>query len=671
MATATQIQLSSSPSLTTKPELDDGVKMEDMVHLAGLCRTSLNALNLNLPDLNLNLPYTADEIVQLPLDKHRVPDALFSLPRRKSARHAEAEALCRLLDPAHDGSLSALIRYDADRVRLRAWAALQRKYDRLIATKLHGRTTMGLSGGVGPGIPQPAWSSRITGQGPWDPVKKPISLDGCPAIPMPVQVAHEDELAPFFEHLQNGGTDNLDGIEDAVELDDGRGEPHYGVHGAEFRKGVVYEDGRMDLCKMVVGPDHIWKLMESLRSNKFVRHFLLGNNIIGPSGAAAIAKFIHDLPGQIETWYIAGNCINGASFTPLVDALITSPAVRQVWLKRNPLGSGAAHDLFRLITQTENLNTLDLDQTELGDAGVAELFTELAAYKGPDGFKLPLRNMYMNGCGISTKASQAIASFLSSPHCGLESLYMSCNPIGNDGALALASALRNAPCLARLSLQSVGASTQGVTALCEALAGHPGIRSIDLGQAFATQDLGQAYNYIEEDALPSIARMIQSTPRLEYLNLAHCPVTPPQLASLLAPAILESPSLLYYSAFPILPDPTKTEPTFRPSRDQTLVDPGQRSKLQVASEKAIRAHLEAHVRARYGEEMTYVQFLADEKRWLVNDREVRKIDSVYRNRDAGLARRHLMTLVKDWDEDDRTLDEVMKVVGPVCTLRRR
>ncbi|CAG9957210.1 unnamed protein product [Clonostachys rosea f. rosea IK726] len=376
--------------------------------------------------------------------------------------------------------------------------------------------------------------------------------------------------------------------------DDGRGEPHYGVHGAEFRKGVVYEDGRMDLCKMVVGPDHIWKLMESLRYNKFVRHFLLGNNIIGPSGAAAIAKFIHELPGQIETWYIAGNCINGASFTPLVDALVTSPAVRQ-----------------------------------------------------------------------------AIASFLSSPHCGLESLYMSCNPLGNDGALALASALPNAPCLARLSLQSVGASTQGVTALCEALAGHQGIRSIDLGQAFATQDLGQAYNYIEEGALPSIAKMIQSTPRLEYLNLAHCPVTPPQLASSLTPAILESPSLLYYSVFPILPDPTKTEATFQPSRDQTLIDPGQRSKLQVASEKAIRAHLEAHVRARYGEDMTYVQFLADEKRWLVNDREVRKIDSVYRNRDAGLARRHLMTLVKDWDEDDRTLDEVMRSWDRVCTLRRR
>ncbi|CAG9957211.1 unnamed protein product [Clonostachys rosea f. rosea IK726] len=344
---------------------------------------------------------------------------------------------------------------------------------------------------------------------------------------------------------------------------------------------------------MVVGPDHIWKLMESLRYN---------------------------------------------NFTPLVDALVTSPAVRQVWLKRNPLGPGAAHDLFRLITQTENLNTLDLDQTELGDAGVAELFTELAAYKGPDGFKLPLRNMYMNGCGISTKASQAIASFLSSP---------------------------------TAAWSRFGASTQGVTALCEALAGHQGIRSIDLGQAFATQDLGQAYNYIEEGALPSIAKMIQSTPRLEYLNLAHCPVTPPQLASSLTPAILESPSLLYYSVFPILPDPTKTEATFQPSRDQTLIDPGQRSKLQVASEKAIRAHLEAHVRARYGEDMTYVQFLADEKRWLVNDREVRKIDSVYRNRDAGLARRHLMTLVKDWDEDDRTLDEVMKVVGPVCTLRRR
>lgn len=70
--------------------------------------------------------------------------------------------------------------------------------------------------------------------------------------------------------------------------------------------------------------------------------------------------------------------------------------------------------------------------------------------------------------------------------------------------------------------------------------------------------------------------------------------------------------------------------------------------------------------------MTYTEFMENEKRWLVNDRsDVRKIDSVYRNRDAGLARRGLMKLDKWWNEDDETLKEVMKgAVGPVCTKRK-
>lgn len=51
--------------------------------------------------------------------------------------------------------------------------------------------------------------------------------------------------------------------------------------------------------------------------------------------------------------------------------------------------------------------------------------------------------------------------------------------------------------------------------------------------------------------------------------------------------------------------------------------------------------------------------MAEEKRWLVSDKVVRKIDSVYRNRDAGLARRRLLTLVKDWEQGDETLQRVM------------
>ncbi|KAM0262431.1 hypothetical protein ACHAQJ_001682 [Trichoderma viride] len=679
MASATQVTLldSSNPSLVIRinaadnSSADSHVSMNEASYLAGLCRTALNDLNAYMVGiLKPSQGYTADDILALPLDKHRIADILHDLPSRKSTRHNLAVVISSLLHPVHDGSLTAIIRYDADRVRLRAWASLQRRYDLLQATKRNGRMAPGMTGGVEAGVQAPAWASRITKQGPWDAAKKPISLHGTKAIPMPVQIAQEEELAPFFEHLSKSGDHEIRGVEGAVELHDGNGEPYYSVRGAEFRRGVVYEDGRMDLCKMVVGPDHIERLMESLRTNTHVRHFLLGNNIIGPIGVGAITRFINEFPDRMDTWYLAGNCIQGGeSFKMLVDALVKSPAVSNVWLKRNPLGPGAAEDVYRLITETKNLQTLDLDQTELGNHGVADLFTRLAAYSTSDGNKLPLRQIYMNGLGISTEGAAAIGKFLASPYSGVTSIYMSCNPLGDEGAQALAAALPKAPYLARLFVQSVGVSTQGAMALCKALTGHPTIRSFDLGQAYATEDLGQAYNYIQDEAVPAMMELFKDTPQLQYFNLGHCATTPPGLLKLM-PAILENPSLMYFFAISIMADTSRKPVAFIPSMDTAFPHPDARSAEQIKSDKAIREHLEANVKRVFGDEVSYADFMAEEKRWLVNDKVVRKIDSVYRNRDAGLARRRLLTLVKDWEEGDDTLQRVMDAHGaPSCSLR--
>lgn len=89
--------------------------------------------------------------------------------------------------------------------------------------------------------------------------------------------------------------------------------------------------------------------------------------------------------------------------------------------------------------------------------------------------------------------------------------------------------------------------------------------------------------------------------------------------------------------------------------------------------KQARDALATNVKRIYGDSMSYEDFLAEEKRWLINDKtDVRKIDSVYRNRDARMARRRLMKLDKWWNEDDETLAEVMKgAVGPLCTRRAK
>ena len=93
-----------------------------------------------------------------------------------------------------------------------------------------------------------------------------------------------------------------------------------------------------------------------LESSTFVRHFLLGNNMIGPVGARLISGFVLAHPDRMETWYLAGNCIDLAGFERLVSAWTT---------------------LYDLITKTSKLRRLDLDETELWDEGVAHLFSLL------------------------------------------------------------------------------------------------------------------------------------------------------------------------------------------------------------------------------------------------------------------------------------------------------
>lgn len=78
--------------------------------------------------------------------------------------------------------------------------------------------------------------------------------------------------------------------------------------------------------------------------------------------------------------------------------------------------------------------------------------------------------------------------------------------------------------------------------------------------------------------------------------------------------------------------------------------------------KLAQARLAVNVTRVYG--LTYGEFMANQKRWLLSDEtDVRKIDSVYRNRDAGEARRGLKILDKWWDEKDQTLQEVMNSKG--------
>lgn len=406
----------------------------------------------------------------------------------------------------------------------------------------------------------------------------------------------------------------------------------------EYEKGVIHADRRLDLCKMVLGPPNIENLLDSLDKNTFIKHVLLGNNIIGPKGARRVAKFIHDHPDQMETWYLAGNCINSEGFYDIVNGLLKSIA-SNLWLKRNPLTIDAVKDIARLISQSQNLQTLDLDQTGLTDAGVARLFDLLIA-SGEQ--QHVLKHLYLNGNGIGVQGATSIAGYLSSPSCSLKSLYLSNNPLGDAGVSILGRNIMLDSPMERLMISSVGMTSLGASKLLNSLAGHKNLLALDIGQSFATDDLGTRYNWITDDAFPSIRGYIRSTTSIRYLDFGVTAISFACINDIL-PIIADHNGLCWVGL--------DTIEFGRKKRDILLA-----GKLR----QSISASLARNVLILYNG-IEYKEFELGHKRSLTGPEEyVRKIDSVYRNRDAMLARRGLKPLDKWWDEKDPTIQTVME-----------
>lgn len=309
-------------------------------------------------------------------------------------------------------------------------------------------------------------------------------------------------------------------------------------HTAE--RGKIFEDGRLDMCKQVVGPPHIGALMKSLRSNSHVEHFLLGNNVSGKRGTDAISDYIRTKPAHshIKTWYLAGNEIDGHGMTNLADAMLTDPDVRYVWLKRNPIGPGeGARALARLVAEHPGLRLLDLQETGLLDEGLEILCEGLRGNK-------TLRTLYLDGSGIRLHGIRALADVLNTTN--IRNLYLSVNAFRDEGCLALAEALRKNTTLKRLSLSSVGMGPVGCKAVCEALADHPRLFLLDLGFYRTTIVLRELPNNLTDESAPFVAELLRKNKRLESFSVKCCYFTPAGM-SVIADAMAESPNLIAWN----------------------------------------------------------------------------------------------------------------------------
>ncbi len=270
-----------------------------------------------------------------------LPNLQSSIDKKTKLAHKIAYCLCPPKSDSVEDRQASYVNYTQQRSKLRArCAAFEKKQREAKQAETDKEMQFKRSRGAG------SDAGKL-----WCELKKaaPISDRVLNPTAMPVEVAPLAELQPFFDFLRAG--------------------THVArVEHIAFTRGAVYSDGRIDLCKQVVGPNWIQQLMQSIAQNPNVKHFLLGNNIIDRQGAQAIADFISSKTRapRIETWYLAGNCIDAEGVELIANALATDRNATHLWLKRNPIKPQGAKALARHV----GARSVDVDNSGLDQHGL-------------------------------------------------------------------------------------------------------------------------------------------------------------------------------------------------------------------------------------------------------------------------------------------------------------
>ena len=312
--------------------------------------------------------------------------------------------------------------------------------------------------------------------------------------PMPVDITDPKEFVPFFEYLEKSET-----------LPQGD---------TIFVRGSIFPDGRMDLCKQVVGPTSIAQLCKTVSNSRIVRHFLLGNNVALQSnqeeGATALASIMIDNSKPIETWYLAGNCIGANGIKIMAQALTTNTQCKALWLKRNPIGPFGATYLNAMLRVNETLVLLDLHNCALGDEGVNKLLANPFELKA-------LKHLYLDANGIESTTS--IANLCSMNR--LVTLYLSINRLKDTAIEELAFALKGSTSLKRLCLASTHMHNDGLRSIVSMALTCPNLKCLNIGCYKSTADLGEhPGNFFDDDVIPDLTKLLSESSSLEYLNTA-------------------------------------------------------------------------------------------------------------------------------------------------------
>lgn len=281
-----------------------------------------------------------------------------------------------------------------------------------------------------------------------------------------------------------------------------------------FPKGTITTDGRLDLCKQVVGPRGIGPLLDAMNKSSCVKRLLLGNNIVSDTGAISIAKEMK--VSKLEAWYIAGNEFTHEGIEHITEALKDNTYCTSLWLKRNPLGPLSMKHIVSMLQVNKTLRVLDLVNCGILDEG---LVTLLEAFSGPNK-NTTLKVLWLDTNGITYKSAPLIAKFIAND-CVLEDLSLSCNRLCDIGIKEISQAISVNKVLQRVSFASNRIGPEGAKALCDALKEHTSIVFLNMGFLKSTAAVGESANFLSDEGAKHIADMLMTNKVMRHLDLLH------------------------------------------------------------------------------------------------------------------------------------------------------
>jgi Ran GTPase-activating protein (RanGAP) involved in mRNA processing and transport len=312
----------------------------------------------------------------------------------------------------------------------------------------------------------------------------------------PVDIPPTELFEPLYTYLQNEENKNIDEI--------------------IFKKGTICVDGRLDLCKQVVGPKGINGLIESLKLDSAtpdpkIRHLLLGNNVCGNELGIAIGKFIKSGKSALTTWYIAGNNLDADGIAPICEALYGDEQIRQLWLKRNPIRAKGIPHIANMFKHNTYLQVLDLTNTGLMDEGAILLLNNLSQ---------TLKYLYLSSNGLTVKTCEEIANVLHTTT--LDSIALGCNRLTDNGAFYISKALEHPDCpLKSIEIASCAIGPVGTKYLAGALMTNKTLIHLNFGFLKSTSDLEEIPNIIGSLGASYLAGSLTINSTLRSLDLIH------------------------------------------------------------------------------------------------------------------------------------------------------